>query len=181
MYDFQCSYGRAKPKVPIQWSQKTPCHKVSINSNNGLVANLFGQSRGSRHDSEMLARSGVQNRLKQFSIDTNGNLLCIYDDLAYALRLHLQGRFRGAGLTPLQCAWDESMSEVRVFVEWIVGDIIYYFKFLDFKKNLKISLGAVGKMYVACALLHNAGVCIYGSTTSEYFDVSLPEIDHYFQ
>ena len=72
------------------------------------------------------------------------------------------------------------MSEVRVSVEWIFGDIINYFKFLDFKKNLKISLSAVGKMYVTCVLLHNARVCCYRSTTSEYFDVSLPEIDDYF-
>ena len=74
------------------------------------------------------------------------------------------------------------MSEVRVSVEWIFGDIINYFKFLDFKKNLKISLSAVGKMYVTCALLHNARVCCYGSTTSGYFDVSPPEIgDHFHQ
>lgn len=30
------------------------------------------------------------------------------------------------------------MSKVRVFVEWVFGDIINYFKFLDFKKNLKV-------------------------------------------
>ena len=73
------------------------------------------------------------------------------------------------------------MSEVRVSVEWIFGDIINYFKFLDLKKkNLKISLSAVGNMYVTCVLLHNARACCYGSTTSEYFDVSLPEIDDYF-
>ena len=40
------------------------------------------------------------------------------------------------------------MSEVRVSVEWIFGDIINYIKLLDFKKNFKISLSAVGKMYV---------------------------------
>ena len=130
----------------------------------------------------MLTRSGVLNQLQRFSVDTNGNPLCIYGDPAYPLRLHLQGPFRGAGLTPIQSAWNESMSEVRVSVEWIFGDIINYFKFLDFKKNLKISLSAVGKMYVTCALLHNARVCCYGSTTSGYFDVSAPEIgDHFHQ
>ena len=60
------------------------------------------------------------------------------------------------------------MSEVRVSVEWIFGDIINYFKFMDFKKNLKISLSAVAR------------VCCYGSTTSDYFDVSPPEIGDYF-
>ena len=74
------------------------------------------------------------------------------------------------------------MSEVRVSVEWIFADIIDYFKFLDFQKIVKISLNAVGKMYVTCALFDNARVCCYGSTTSGYFDVSPPEIgDHFHQ
>ena len=153
----------------------------SIAAPSGLVANLFGPVEGKRHDSGMLARSGVLNQLQRFSVDTNGTPLCIYGDPAYPLRLHLQGPFRGAGLTPIQHAWNESMSEVRVSVEWIFGDIINYFKFLDFKtKTLKIGLSAVGKMYVTCALLHNARVCCYGSTTSDYFDVSPPEIGDYF-
>jgi hypothetical protein len=29
------------------------------------------------------------------------------------------------------------MSQVRIAVEWLFGDIVNYFKFLDFKKNLK--------------------------------------------
>ena len=50
----------------------------------------------------------------------------------------------------------------------LASDIINYFKFL------------AGKMYVTCALLHSARVCCYGSTTSDYFDVSPPEIGDYF-
>ena len=73
------------------------------------------------------------------------------------------------------------MSEVRVSVEWIFGDIINYFKFLDFKKNLKIHLSAVGKMYITCALLHNARAMLYGSTTSKFFNVNSPTIYEYFQ
>ena len=64
------------------------------------------------------------------SVDTNRNPLCIYGDPAYHLCLHLQGHFRGAGLTPIQSAWNESMSKVRVSVEWIFGDVINSFKLL---------------------------------------------------
>ena len=39
------------------------------------------------------------------------------------------------------------MSEVRIAVEWMFKEIINYYKFLDFKKNLKVKLIAVGKMY----------------------------------
>ena len=54
------------------------------------------------------------------------------------------------------------MSSVRVSAEWIFKDIINYFKFLDFKKNLKVQLSVVGKMYIACTLLQNATCCLSG-------------------
>ena len=73
------------------------------------------------------------------------------------------------------------MSEVRVSVEWIFGDIINYFKFLDFKKDLKIYLSAVEKIYIICSLLHNARAILYGSTTSNFFDINAPTIEEYFQ
>jgi len=59
------------------------------------------------------------------------------------------------------------MSSVRVAVEWVFGDILNFFKFLDFKKNLKSGLSPVAKIYIVCALLHNARCCLYGSTTSK--------------
>ena len=72
------------------------------------------------------------------------------------------------------------MSTVRSSVEWIFGDIVNYFKFLDFKKNLKIGLNAVGKIYVTCALMQNARSILYGSATSEYFGLNPPTLEEYF-
>ena len=40
------------------------------------------------------------------------------------------------------------MPNVWVPVEWIFGDIIKYFSFVDSKKNLKISVGHIGNTYV---------------------------------
>ena len=61
------------------------------------------------------------------------------------------------------------MSHVRSSVEWVLGDIVNYSAFMDFKKILKIHLSAVGKMYLVCALLTNAPTCLYWSVTSLYF------------
>ena len=72
------------------------------------------------------------------------------------------------------------MSEVRVSVEWLFGDILNYFKFLDFKKNLKIGLNAVGKVCTVCALLNNARSCLYGSQISNYFGINPPTLEKYF-
>ena len=59
-------------------------------------------------------------------------------------------------LTPTMEAYNSEMSSVRDSVEWLFGNIINDFKFLDFKKNLKVGMSSVGKMYLVCALLHNA-------------------------
>ena len=61
-------------------------------------------------------------------------------------------------------------------MEWVFGDIVNSFKFTDLKKNLKIGLNAVGKLYVACALLRNAMTCLYGNSTSAYFGLQPPNL-----
>ena len=47
---------------------------------------------------------------------------------------------------------------------------------MDFKKNLKIRLSAVGKMYIVCGLLTNARTCLYQSVTSSYFGLDPPPL-----
>jgi len=80
--------------------------------------------------------------------------------------------FRGARITNEQQEFNRSMSKVRIAVEWIFGDIINYFKFLDFKKNPQNWTCAVGKMYLVCALLHNARACLYKNSASNFFYVN---------
>ena len=153
----------------------------SVVAPNGLIANMFGPVEGKRHDSGMLAQSNLLNQLQTWSFSQNNQPLCIYGDPAYPLRIHLQGPFKGANLTNNEKAYNKSMSEARVSVEWIFGDIVNYFAFLDFKKKHKVGLSSVGKMYMTCALLHNVRTCLYGNTTSRYFDLDPPTINEYFQ
>ena len=48
-------------------------------------------------------------------------------------------------------------------MELVFSDITSYFAFLCFKRNLKIGLCPVGKMYAVCVLLRNAITFLYGS------------------
>ena len=129
----------------------------------------------------MLAESGLVRDLERYAFSTVGQPMCIYGDPAYPLRVHLQGPFQGAALTPQMEMFNDSMSSVRVSVEWLFGDILNYFKFLDFKKNLKIGLSSVGKTYVVCALLRNALTCLYGNNTSDFFELDPPSLQDYFR
>ena len=45
----------------------------------------------------------------------------------------------------------------------LIYTTLEYFSFFDFKRNLKVGLSAVGKMYITCAMLRNAHSCTYGS------------------
>lgn len=100
---------------------------------------------GKRHDASMLKDSGLLQDLGQYAFSTTGTPMCIYGDPAYPLRIHLQGPFRDAILTPQKEMYNYSMSSVGTSVEWLFGDIQNYFKFIDFKKNLKVGLSSVGK------------------------------------
>ena len=125
--------------------------------------------------------SGLLEALEQYSYSSTDQPLCIYGDLAYPMRVHLKVPHQGARLSNDQQSFNASMSTVRTAVEWVFGDITSYFAFLDFKKNLKIGLSPIGKMYAVCALLRNAATFLYGSSTGSYFDVQPPTLQEYFQ
>ena len=129
----------------------------------------------------MLAESNLLQNLENHAFSPTGEPMCLYGDPAYPLRLQLQVPFRQRQLTPEMVAYNKSMSSVRVSVKWIFGDIVNYFKFMDFKKNLKVGLSQVGKMYIVAAVLRNALTCLYGNETSQFFEVDPPTLQEYFE
>ena len=112
-----------------------------------LVFNFIAEGR--KHDVSVLADSGLLNDLQRFAFSSTGQPMCLYGDPAYPLRIHLQVPFRNTVRTPALQAFNFSMRAVRKSVEWLFGDIVNYFKFLDFHKNLKIGLSSVGKTFIS--------------------------------
>ena len=95
----------------------------------------------------MLAVSGLYDDLENFAFCPAGREMCLYGEPAYPLRIHLQAPSRVGVLTRQMEIFKEKMSALRESVELLFADIINYFKFLDFKKNLRIGLSQVGKIY----------------------------------
>ena len=146
----------------------------SIATPNGLIATLYGPVESKRHNSVMLARSKVLNQLQEEAPYAFMAIPRIFSDFTF--RVHFT-----ALLTDLPKAWNKSMSEVRFLIEWIFGDVVKYFKFLDFKRNSKLCSSAVGKVYILCALLHNSRACLCGAITSKFFQFFPTTVHEYFQ
>lgn len=146
----------------------------------GINQNNYLSIEGRRHDAGILTDSGLLRDLQRYAISPLGHPYCIYGDPAYPLRVQLQAPFRYGALTPQMMAFNQSMSSVRESVEWLFNDIITSFKAMDFKRNLKLGLSAVGKMYVVSAILRNALTCLYGNETSDYFELAPPSLQDYF-
>ena len=119
--------------------------------------------------------SGLYPLLEMHSHDPSGNPLAIYGDPAYP-----QSPYKGANLAAAQQQFNKSVSFVRVAAEWPFGEIATYFAFNDFKKNVKIGLQSVSKIYAVSCLMFNAKACLYGSQASQFFGLVPPHLDEYF-
>ena len=180
--------GRVRPPCRPREHQRILCngHKrvtvIKFQSDvtpNGLISNFYGPVEEKRHDSGMLAQSNLLSQLQQFAHTPNGEPVCLYGDTTYPLRIHLQAPFRG-NRTPQQEAFYAAMCNVRVAVEWLFKEITTYFSFLDFKRDLRIGLSPVGKMYIVRPLMTNARTCLYKPQTSGYFGVNPPMLEDCF-
>ena len=139
----------ARPKYNqrIMYNGHKRVHAIKFQSvvlPNGLIGNLAGPFEGKRHDGTMLNESGLLTNLEQVAF-YNYHPLCLYGDPAYPLRVHLQAPFRNVELTPEMREFNKEMSRVRVSVEWMFGNITKYFKFVDFKRQMKLHLSPIGK------------------------------------
>ena len=159
-------------------AKKFKCYRYTIQLFYIFVSFII---EGRMHDARILGESGLMQQLNQYAFATDGTPLCLYGDLAYPLRVHLQQPFRNNdALTDDMRQYNKAMSAVRVSVEWLFGEITKYFKFVDLKQQIKIRLSPIGKIYIVCALLQNCLACLYGNIVSEYFEVNPPTLENYF-
>ncbi|XP_042144854.1 uncharacterized protein LOC121835027 [Ixodes scapularis] len=145
---------------------------------NGIICQLDGPYPGHRHDAGILRESGLYGKLEKL---VQGRSYTIYGDPAYPLRRLLMRPYGGATLTQQQVLFNSGMSTVRQAVEWGFGKIVSEFAFLDFKKNQKLYLQDVGRMYRVGAIFTNCHTCLYGSQTGMFFGLRAPNLGQYLK
>ncbi len=151
----------------------------SIICPNRLIAHCTGPMEGRHHDAYVYFLSGINNGLAN-KVDQQGRQMAIFGDSAYALHRYLLKPFKGHNLSTEQEEFNHKASPVRQSVEWGFGKVISLFAFLDFAKNQKFLLQPLKEYYLVSTLLTNAHTYLYGSQTSDYFEVDPPHLLDYF-
>lgn len=176
---------RPQENPRIVYNEYKRLHEIKFQSLvtiNEMIARLDGPYESKKHDSSMLTESNLLAKWNNHSCTPFAKPFCIHGDPVYPLRVHLQWPYwnNTAWLIQNQEAHSKAMSQVRSSTEWVFDDIVNYFASLDYRKNLKIGLNSVGKMYVTRALIRNAYTCMYKSITSYYFRLDSPLMKEYF-
>jgi hypothetical protein len=150
----------------------------SVVTPDGMISHLSGPYAGHRHDLGLLNESGLLPYMKEHFRDNNGPYI-LYGDAGYSVSSHLVSSFKGAHLTNDQRSLNRKMADLRIAVEWRFGDIVRDFAFIDFKKNLKLYLQPVGKLYIVAALFSNCKCCLHGNLTTDLFRSRPPTLAEY--
>ena len=108
----------------------THCKLEIANLKYQFCLSFFKFLEGKRHDSGIFADSNLLQDLEAHAYSTTGEVMSIYGDPAYPLRVQLQAPYRNPNTSEMQ-NFNQAMSIVRVSVE-CVGDITNYFRFVDF-------------------------------------------------
>ena len=142
---------------------------------------IYGPFTGQNHDITMYRQSKLEETIRE---DGRFDRKLIYGDPAYGKNDIIHSPVGGAlrNMSPHDRECNRSMSSVRVSVEWSFGQIINYWAYLDYKKEMQIGKFPVGDMFRVATLLTNC-ITIYngGNTNSDFFELAPPTIEDYLR
>jgi hypothetical protein len=157
------------------------CHGIkfqSVIAPDGLIVDLYGPIAGSRHDSYMLAESGLLPKLRELMPEGEA-IYSIFGDPAYPQSAYLLGSFTNTIANSDEAEWNTVLSKVRICVEWGFKEIAMQWSYLDFKKQMKIFEAPIAQYYIVGGFLCNCRNTIYGSQTQEYYNAKALSLEEY--
>lgn len=147
----------------------------------GIIVSLKGAFQGRRHDAGIFRDSNIYYELENVAVFPDNVKYILYGDQAYGIMELLLCPFPGRhqDLLPHQQEINRSMKILRTAVEWGFQKVLSIFEFLDLKKNQKLLLQDVENFYKVGVFFTNCHTCLYGSQTSQFFNVVPPTIEEY--
>lgn len=140
----------------------------------GITIEVFGPFSLRRNDLMLLKESMINSRLRDIQLNSPAQLT-LYGDSIYPILSHVRGAVKNSQATNIQKQENSSYSKVRISIEWNYSATANLFKYLANLGKLKLlSEARVSKVFTVATILRNFHVCLYGSQTSNYFDIVIP-------
>ena len=143
----------------------------------GFTVDIYGPISLRQNDLSLLRESNINDKLATLQL---GELIqyIIFGDSAYKRRSHITSYAiapQGEALQPILVSWNNTCKKVRISIEWNYGCTGMLFKYVMCEEKMLLQSDYVSKIYTVATLFRNFHAAIYGSQTSNYFNIVMPD------
>ena len=133
-----------------------------------------------RNDLTLLRESEINLTFARLQLQSDVDYI-IFGDSAYKRQSHIRSYFSEAEDVAGGQRWNRHMKRLRISIEWNYGHQGSMFKYLNTQFKMKI-LGAqtTSQVFIATTILRNLHTGFYGSQSSRYFNLDIPENFNYY-
>lgn len=163
------------------WKSKTGLKHQTVDDAFGFTMDCYGPTSLRRNDLVLLRESDINDIFARLQLAAEIDYV-IFGDSAYKRQSHLRSyyserEFEEADGLP---RWNRHMKRLRISIEWNYGHQGSMFRYLTTHFKMKIlSSSSTTKVFIVTTLLRNLHTGYYGSQTSRYFNLDIPENFNY--
>jgi hypothetical protein len=162
------------------WKSMNGLKHQTVDDAYGFTADIFGPTSLRRNDLTLLRESEINLTFARLQLQSDVDYI-IFGDSAYKRQSHIRSYFSEAENVAGGQRWNRHMKRLRISIEWNYGHQGSMFKYLNTQFKMKI-LGAqtTSQVFIATTILRNLHTGFYGSQSSRYFNLDIPENFNYY-
>jgi hypothetical protein len=161
------------------WKSMNGLKHQTVDDAYGFTMDCFGPASLRRNDLTLLRESDVNDTFARIQLNSVIDYI-IFGDSAYKRQSHLRSYFSAAEEIVDGALFNRRMKRLRISIEWNYGHQSTLFRYLNTHFKMKILRGnTTTKVFIVTTILRNLHTGFYGSQTSRYFNLVIPEDFNY--
>jgi hypothetical protein len=163
------------------WKSKNGLKHQTFDDAYGFTMDCYGPTSLRRNDLVLLRESDINDRFARLQLESDIDYV-IFGDSAYKRQSHIRSYFSEREHEDVDGSprWNRHMKRLRISIEWNYGHQGSMFRYLGTHFKMKI-LGSdlTTKVFIVTTILRNLHTGYYGSQTSRYFNLDIPDNFNY--
>ncbi len=157
------------------WKSMNGLKHQTVDDAYGFTVDCYGPASLRRNDLILLRDSDINDSFARLQLNSDVDYI-IFGDSAYKRQTHVRSYFTANEEVQDGGVFNRRMKRLRISIEWNYGHQVSIFPYLNATFKMKLlQCDLVTKVFIATTLLRNLHTGFYGSQTSRYFDLHIPE------